>query len=78
MSVAKRMKPTHLRKNLYQVLDEILRTGQAVEIDRNGRTLRIEPVAKASRLSRLTPHPEAVTGDLDTIDDIRWEDYWKP
>ena len=78
MTTPKRMNPTQLRRNLYRVLDEILRTGQPVEIERNGRTLRIEVVGGEDRLANLRDHPEAVCGDPDDLDTIGWADAWRP
>ena len=57
------MSPSALRANIYQVLDEILASGQPVEIQRGDRVLRIVPVDPPSRLDQLTPHPGLVTGD---------------
>ena len=47
--------PTVLRKNIYAVLDEVLETGNPVEIERKGRRLRIVPDKGISRLDRLEP-----------------------
>lgn len=33
-----------LRENIYRVLDQVLETGEPVEIERNGRRLRIVAV----------------------------------
>jgi antitoxin (DNA-binding transcriptional repressor) of toxin-antitoxin stability system len=35
---------SELRQNVYRLLDEVLRTGEPLEIDRAGRRLRIVPV----------------------------------
>ncbi len=35
---------TKLRENIYAILDQILATGEPVEIERNGRTLRLQAV----------------------------------
>jgi antitoxin (DNA-binding transcriptional repressor) of toxin-antitoxin stability system len=34
---------TQLRQNIYSILDEALKTGKSVEIERKGKTLRIVP-----------------------------------
>ncbi|MFT5143787.1 MAG: hypothetical protein ACI80V_003563 [Rhodothermales bacterium] len=72
------MKPTELRKDLYRVLDEVLLTGMPVEIERNGRILLLAPLAGGDRLSHLRPHPTAVSGEIDDLDGIGWEDSWRP
>ena len=45
-----------LRANIYNVLDKVLETGVAVEINRKGRTLKIIPVGRPSKLSNLKNH----------------------
>lgn len=42
----KSVTPTELSKNLDRLLDEILKTGIPLEIDRGGERLRIIPVEK--------------------------------
>ena len=71
------MNPSQLRANLYRILDEVLESGESVEIMRHGRRIRI--VADSpSRLSALTPHPGAVTGDPDDIVELDWSGEWQP
>ena len=74
----RRYTATRLRANLYRVLDEVLETGRPVEIERNGRVLRIEAVAPADRLSALTPRPEYIRGDPDALIHVDWSGEWKP
>ena len=71
---------SRLRENVYRILDEVLETGTPVEIERGGRRLRIIAVIddKGSRLDRLTPHPDAVTGDPDDLVHLDWSGEWKP
>lgn len=72
------LNPTTLRKNLYRFLDQVLETGEPVEIERKGRRLKIVPVEPVSRIARLEPHPDAITGDPDDLVDIEWSDAWEP
>ncbi len=72
------MNPSELRANLYQVLDRVLETGIPVEIQRNGRVLRIVAEPLPSRLDRLIPHPDALVGDPDDIVQLDWSSEWKP
>jgi prevent-host-death family protein len=74
----RRFTATRLRANLYRVLDEVLETGRPVEIERNGRVLRIVAAEPEDPLERLEPHPEAVRGDLDSLADLDWSHEWKP
>jgi hypothetical protein len=72
------MSASRLRADIYRVLDEVLRTGQPVEVERAGRRLRIVPVERPSRLDSLEPHPEAVVGDPADLVDIDWSNEWRP
>lgn len=50
---------TSLRENIYAILDQVLASGEAVEIERNGRTLRLQRSTRARGwigwcLSRIT------------------------
>lgn len=68
-----------LRENVYRILDEVLETGEPVEIRRNGRTLRIVPdEPPASRLDRVPPWPDLVVGDAGDLAHIDWSDEWRP
>jgi hypothetical protein len=73
-----RLTPMQLRRNLYRILDRFLRTGTPVEIDRDGKILRIVPVERASRLERLTPHPGEILVDPEKLVEIDWSREWKP
>jgi hypothetical protein len=75
---ARRFTATRLRANLYRVLDEVLNTGEPVEIERNGQLLRIEPVEPADRLARLRPHAGYIKGDPEAIVHLDWSEEWKP
>lgn len=67
-----------LRADLYRVLDRVLETGIPVEVERNGRRLRIAPVENGGRLANLTPHPGYVRGDPDSLIHLDWSDEWRP
>lgn len=68
---------TKLRENVYQILDEVLRTGQPVEILRKGRSLRIVPAVPVSRLAKLKSRP-TISGDAGDLVHIDWSGEWKP
>lgn len=71
---------TRLRQDIYRILDEALRTGEVVEVDRGGRRLRIVPVAEScrSRLDRLTSRLEVVNGDPEDLVHLDWSADWQP
>lgn len=66
---------TRLRQNLYAILDGVLENGQPVEIERNGRILRIVPEDRTSIWERLEPH-RVVTGDPEDLVSLDWTDTW--
>ncbi|MDX2021696.1 MAG: type II toxin-antitoxin system Phd/YefM family antitoxin [Deltaproteobacteria bacterium] len=72
------LKATELRTNLYRMLDRVLETGEPVEIERNGRLLRIVAVVPQRKLSKLEPHPDDVVGDPDDLIHIDWSREWRP
>jgi N-acyl-D-aspartate/D-glutamate deacylase len=65
-----------LRDNIYRVLDQVLATGEPVEIERNGRRLRIIADEPPSKLSRLVRRPDAVVGDSDDFVHLDWSGQW--
>jgi prevent-host-death family protein len=69
----KTVTPTELRSNIYHLLDEVLRTGIPLEINKSGRKLRIVPVEKVDKLQNLVSRPDAIKGDPDDLVDIHWE-----
>ena len=69
---------TDLRKDIYKILDRILEDGVPVEVERNGRLLRIQPVETQSPVSRLKPMADLITGDPAALEHIDWSGEWKP
>ncbi len=69
-----------LRADIYRVLDHVLATGEPVEIERNGRRLRIvadEPPGHPGRLGRLVARPDVVVGESEEFVHLDWSDEWK-
>ena len=64
-----------LRQNIYSILDQVLATGEPVEIIRKGNKLRIVPEQKPSKLSRLKKR-SCVVGDPDSIVHLDWSKEW--
>jgi prevent-host-death family protein len=67
---------TKLRENIYQILDEAIKTGKPVEVVRKGKLLRIVP-EKRLDLSRLKKR-KVYNGDPEEIIGMDWSKYWKP
>jgi len=69
----KTVTPTELRSNIFKLLDDVLRTGIPLEINKGDKKLRIVPVKKSDKLQNLISRPHAITGDPDDLVDISWE-----
>ncbi len=66
-----------LRQNVYQLLDEVIETGQPIEIERKGKRLRIERHSQSgSKLSRLTRHT-CIQGDPESVVHCDWSSEWE-
>ncbi len=68
---------SQLRRNIYQILDQVLETGVPVEIKRKGGTVKIVPEEQGSRLDNLLPRTY-LAGDPQEIVHIDWSDQWRP
>lgn len=66
-----------LRQDIYRILDEILATGEPVEIERKGRRLKIVPADRPPRLERM-PRRDYLRGDPDELVEIDWSSEWRP
>ncbi|MEB3309051.1 MAG: type II toxin-antitoxin system Phd/YefM family antitoxin [Snowella sp.] len=69
----KSITPTELRGNLYNLLDEVLKTGIPLEIERGGKRLRIVPVEIGDKLQRLVHRPDVILGDPNDLVSVSWE-----
>ncbi len=69
-----KIKATKLRQNLYRILDDILQTGIPVEIERNGKILKIIP-EKINKLNNLEKH-DVIIGDPEEIVHMDWSSEW--
>jgi len=61
---------TALRSNLFKIVDDIIKTGNPVEIERNGHRLKIILEEKRSKLDNLKPH-DCIVGDPDDLLQIK-------
>lgn len=67
-----------LRQNIYKLLDQVLETGEPLEIERKGRRLRVVPADAQSKLASLVPHPDAIVGDPEDLVHMDWLAEWRP
>jgi antitoxin (DNA-binding transcriptional repressor) of toxin-antitoxin stability system len=70
----KTVTPTQLRTNIYNLLDEVLKTGLPLEIKKGDKKLRIVPVDEVDKLKNLVARPDAIQGDPDELVEIDWMD----
>lgn len=69
---------TRLRAGLFSTLDNILATGEAVQIKRPNGSLRIVREQSTRRLAALKPHPGIINGNANDLFSLSWEQEWKP
>jgi poly(3-hydroxybutyrate) depolymerase len=67
-----------LRANIYRMLDEVLETGQPLEVERHGKTLVIAPQEQRSIWDRLPRREGFIVGDPDELIHIDWSSEWNP
>jgi len=64
---------TELRGNIYQLLDEVLKTGIPIEILKGDKKLKIIPVEQPDKLQNLISRPNVIKGNPDDLVHISWE-----
>ena len=69
---------SELPEELVRLLDQVLESGEPVEIERNGRVLRLAIAPTESKLSRLIKRPGFIRGDPDDLVHMDWSSEWKP
>jgi antitoxin (DNA-binding transcriptional repressor) of toxin-antitoxin stability system len=74
---------SELRQNIYRLLDEVLETGEPLEIERKGRRLRVvpdprDPEPGLSKLDRIKGNRDLIIGDPEDLIHIDWSVYWDP
>jgi hypothetical protein len=69
---------SRLRADIYRLLDQVLETGQRLEIERKGKILVIEPKEQGSRLDRLPHNKGFIVGDPEDLVSLDWSGEWRP
>jgi len=72
------MNATHLRKNLFGVLNKAAQTGKPVEIESKGRKFHIIALKRQEKFANLQKHPDVFSGDLESLITIEWMKGWRP
>jgi len=71
------IKPSQLREDIYRILDQVLATGLPVEIERDGKLLKIIPVEPRSKLENLKPR-KYLLSDPEELVHLDWSGEWRP
>ena len=66
------------QKDIFRLLDKVIKTGVPVVLERKGKRLLISPAEKHRDLDRLENHPEFIVGNPDDLVHIDWSSEWKP
>jgi hypothetical protein len=67
---------SQLRQDIYRLIDQVLETGEPLEVERKGRRLRLIPEEPVSRLERIGGNPKAIVGDPEDLVSIDWSASW--
>lgn len=52
--------------------------GEPLEMERNGRRLRLIPDERPARLAALEPHPGTIDGQPEDLLGLDWSKEWRP
>ena len=73
-----RVTASQLRADVYNLLDQVLRSGEPLEIERSGQLLRIVPARAGSWVDRLPIREGVVVGDPEELVHVDWSAHWQP
>lgn len=71
-----RLTITRLRQNIYKLLDQVAKTGVPIEINRNGKTLRIIKTEEHKKIKNLRKRP-VFNCDPEDIISMDWSHEWR-
>ncbi len=66
---------TTLRSDIYRLIDQVLATGEPLELERRGHILRITREQPASKIDRIVPIPGLIIGDPQDLVSIDWSEH---
>ena len=76
MPTPRPVSPSELRQNVYRLIDQVLATGEPLEIERKGRRLRLVPSEPVDRLALIRPIPDLIAGDPEDLVSSDWSGEW--
>ncbi|MGH8925870.1 MAG: type II toxin-antitoxin system Phd/YefM family antitoxin [Acidimicrobiia bacterium] len=72
---------TELRQNVYRILDQVVSTGEPVDVERKGKRLRIvllpEPGMSRSDLASSLGFGDLIVGDPEDLVHLDWSENWQ-
>lgn len=69
--------PSQLRQDIYNLLDQVIKTGIPIEVKRKGKVLKISIEEKPKKLDNLKKR-KIFNGDPDEIITNNWIEEWNP
>lgn len=72
-----RVTASQLRQDIYRILDRVIETGVPVEIERQGKILRIVPPEPSSRTAHLVRR-KYLRIEPEDIVHLDWSGEWQP
>lgn len=70
---------TKLRQNIYNILDQIAKTGESVSIERNGLIFEISSKKKKGKIDwENLPKRKVMKGKPQDFVHKDWSRHWKP
>ena len=75
--MARQVTATALRENLYRILDELVESGEPVELVRKGSRIRLTRVVEPDALDRLERR-SCIVGDPQELVHVDWSSEWNP
>ena len=65
-----------LQSHLGEWLDQVLATGEPLEIERNGKRLILSPEEPLPEKLRNLPKRDCIVGDPEDLVHMDWSTYW--
>ena len=72
------MTASQLRRDIYNLLDQVLETGVPLEIERKGRKLCIVAEEPKRKLDNLKRREGFIVGDPEELVHLDWSEEWRP
>ncbi len=63
------------RSDIYNILDDVIKTGKPLELDRKGARLAIVPLAAKKKLDNLVKH-DVIVGDPQDLVNLDCTEGW--